>query len=193
LAFLCKIKCNFSSSVLQEKSFKSGSDIHNFLPWWGLVGFIITAVESYFFGEIDKVVSRYTLDYEIILLFLGFVATLAIITSITPFFIKRSSTSMFNIAIVSKIFWSYLVEVISDEVYPRNFFYYIGFGIIVVGVFLFNIYPAKGKTYGHDINKPFLDNRSEISSSSAFSSDRKYTYIKNNTLQVTANKYLNNA
>jgi hypothetical protein len=183
--------------VLQEGTFKSGSDIHHFLPWWGLLGFIITAAESYFFGELTNVIEVYTLNYEIGLLFLAFVATLTIFTSITPFFVKRSSASMFNIAIISKIFWSYLVEVLSGEEYPRTYFYYIGIAIILIGIFLFNmfaiVYKKKSELQTNLIESKPVDTASEFSSSSAFSvGDRKYTHIKNNTLSLKANKYLNN-
>jgi hypothetical protein len=108
---------------------------------------------------------------------------------------------MLNIAIISKIFWSYLVEMLSGEDYTRTYFYYIGFGIILIGVFIFNMFPIVYKKKS-DLNEKLIDvankpiptdNMSEYSSASAFSTaDRKYTHIRNNSLQLGANKYLNN-
>jgi hypothetical protein len=180
--------------VLQEASFKSGSDIYHFLPWWGLLGFIITGVESYLWGEINAVIYTYTLDYKVGLLFLGFVATLVIFTSITPFFIKRCSASMFNIAIVSQIFWSYLVELMSGDANPRSYFYFIGFFVIIVGIYIFNKFPVEYRLKLCDLQNSLISETSETSSCSAFSTaDRKYTHIKtNNTLHLRASKYLNN-
>jgi hypothetical protein len=176
--------------------FKSGSEIHSFLPWWGLLGMAITLIESYLWGEFNNIIYNYTIDYQVGLLFLGFTVTLVIFTSICPFFIKRYSASMFNVAIVSQIFWSYLVEVICGEATPRTYFYYIGFVVIVIGIFIYNRYPVEviveSNTYKSMKSEKISINESDTSSCSAFSTDKKYSHIKNNTLQVKANKYLTN-
>ena len=54
---LCKYLLYFSSAVLQEITFKSESDIYEFLPWLGLVGFSLNGIEAIFFSE-------YTLLYQ---------------------------------------------------------------------------------------------------------------------------------
>jgi hypothetical protein len=176
-------------------------NIYEFLPWLGLLGFVITAVESFFINnEIDKILNKYTFDTPAILLSSGFAVSLVIFTSISPFFIKRCSASMFNIALVSQIFWSYIVEIISGEESARGYEYYIGFIIIILGIYLFNKYPVTYTTVevaNESINRDerkatLLGGQSETSSCSAFSPPDKYTYLKNNTLSVKANKLLNN-
>jgi hypothetical protein len=176
--------------------------IYQFLPWLGLIGFLITGVESYFINnEIDKLLNEYTIDSSILLLSGGFAVTLVIFTSISPFFIKRCSASMFNIALVSQIFWSYIVEIISGKASPKGYEYYIGFVVIIVGIYLFNRYPVIENKQETDIadesinrddkKDQLIGSQSETSSCSAFSPPDKYTHLRNNTLSNRANKYLN--
>jgi hypothetical protein len=178
-------------------------NIYEFLPWLGLLGFLLTATESYFVGdEINKLLHEYTIDLSVILLSSVFAFSLVIFTSISPFFIKRCSASMFNIALVSQIFWSYIVEIISGKASPRGYEYYLGFAIIIIGIYLFNKYPVidikVDNSITHDsINKDdktvtLVGSQSETSSCSAFTPPDKYTHLRNNTLSHNANKYLNN-
>ena len=187
---------------MQETTFVSGMNIYEFLPWLGFLGFLITAGESFLINnEVDKIINTYTIDSSIILLACGFAVTLVIFTSISPFFIKRCSASMFNIALVSQIFWSYIVEIISGEESARGYEYYIGFVVIILGIYLFNKYPViylkKPEPIDESINSQdrkatLICSQSETSSCSAFSPPDKYTYLKNNTLSHKANKLLNN-
>ena len=187
-----------------------------------MIGFLITLLESLLLGEIHKVFYEYEFNLKIGLLWAGFSLTLAFFTSIASFFIRRCSASMFNISLVSQIFWSYLVEVISGDSSPRGYEYYIGFVVIIAGVFIFNRYPvvtipsenekkrSSDSFYsGNKLTQQLLlesgnsnsqskiptqyDNISEKSGGSAFSSsDKKFNYYRNQTVSNKANKYLNN-
>ena len=121
---------------------------------------------------------------------------------------------MFNISLVSQIFWSYLVDVIFfGGSVPKGYQYYVGFVIIMVGIFIFNKYPvttlieaddsilksralsenllegdARPKKTSMYINN---DNVSETSAASGFSAEKKFNYYKNPTLTNKANKILN--
>ena len=99
------------SSIVQEIYFKSGTDIYDFYPWFGLIGLIITAVEAYLLGEYNIFTSNQNnIDTNIILLIIAASVTLFIFICIVPFFIQRLSASMFNISQVSQIFWSYIIS-----------------------------------------------------------------------------------
>lgn len=158
--------------------------------------------------EISSVVYEYTFTLQIGLLWGGFIVSLVLFTSIAPFFIKRCSASMFNISLVSQIFWSYLVEVLFGESAPKSYEYYIGFFIIIVGIYLFNRYPvtvllekselsSPNSTLGQNLlekdkKKNNYDNSSERSGVSGFSAERKFNYYRNPSISNIANKYLNN-
>jgi hypothetical protein len=201
---LCNVRVFYiSSSVVQEIYFKSGKDIYEFFPWLGIIGFGITLIESFFMQEIFSVFYTYTFTLEIGLLWLGFVVTLVCFTSIAPFFIKRCSASMFNISLVSQIFWSYLVEVLFGDSAPKSYEYYIGFCIIIIGIYFFNKYPVTilvEKSDSNELSQNLLekdekktnyDNVSDKSSVSGFSAERKYNYYRNPSISNKANKYLN--
>ena len=108
---------------------------------------------------------------------------------------------MFNIALVSQIFWSYIVEIISGKASPKGYEYYIGFVIIITGIYLFNKYSVidnnntqiidDKSTNKEETKVALLECNSETSSCSAFSTD-KYSYVRNRTLSTKVNKYLNN-
>jgi hypothetical protein len=114
---------------------------------------------------------------------------------------------MFNISLVSQIFWSYLVEVIFNESSPKGYEYYAGFVIIIVGIFIFYKYPVtqlrknqgvmKDDAYlkclinaEERIRNPSVfctDDKSESSSTSAFSTDKKIEYYRKISLYNKSN------
>jgi hypothetical protein len=201
------IKIYFSSSaILQEIYFESGKDIQEFFPWLGMLGAVITLGESFLLNEIPRIIVE-KFSYDIILLWSGFAVTLVIFTSIAPFFIKRSSAAMFNISLVSQIFWSYIVEVIFNDSSPKGYEYYAGFVIIILGIYIFHKYPVTQlrRNYGFINNEEYLkclingeeiirnpsvfcsDGKSESSSTSAFSTDKKVEYYRKISLYNKSN------
>lgn len=196
-----------SSAILQEIYFESGKDIQEFFPWLGILGAIITLGESFILNEIPRIFDE-KFTCEVILLWSGFAVTLVIFTSIAPFFIKRSSAAMFNISLVSQIFWSYIVEVIFNESSPKGYEYYGGFVIIILGIYIFHKYPVTQLRKNHGImnNEDYIksligveeiirnpsvfcsDGKSESSSTSAFSLDKKVEYYRKISLFNKSNK-----
>ena len=101
------------SSIVQEIYFKSGTDIYDFFPWFGLIGMVITGIEVYYFKNYDSFIDNLDkFNSDVILLTITASVTLFIFVSIVPFFIKRLSASMFNISMVSQIFWSYIFSIL---------------------------------------------------------------------------------
>jgi hypothetical protein len=116
---------------------------------------------------------------------------------------------MFNISLVSQIFWSYLVDVIFfGGSVPKGVQFYIGFVIIIIGIFIFNKYPVTTLVETTESNN-FLthnlldekdrknsfhtnnDNISENSSTGGFNAEKKFNYYKNPSLISKAHKILN--
>ena len=181
-----------------------------------MIGCLLTLSESFIFNEVHKVIYEYNFTFKLGFLLGGFCVSLVLFTSIAPFFIKRCSASMFNISLVSQIFWSYLVEVIFGESAPKGYEYYIGFVIIICGIVIFNRYPVRqlidrnNNNLSEDnltqnllegqakfSNKSFHikndhDQQSVSSTTSEFSAEKKYNYYRNPSLRNKANKILNN-
>jgi hypothetical protein len=132
----------FRSYIMKESFFKSGRDIYEYFPWLGLTGFFVTLGESAVFGEfstIAKIIPNF--QQETIFLIIGFIITLSLFTFFTPFFIKRSTASMFSVSLVSQVFWSYLVEILMTSKSPKGYEYYIGFVLLIVGISIFIKFP----------------------------------------------------
>lgn len=156
------------------------------------------------------------MDFKVLLLFIASHLTLVLFTSIAPFFIKRCSASMFNISLVSQIFWSFLVELITTDNSPKGFEYFIGFGVIILGIVIFSIFPIISLQNNNSHNEHKLTyssknvledphnniyvksskeeslNLTDSMSESCFAAvDKKYAYYKQN-MSSKATKYLNN-
>lgn len=108
---------------------------------------------------------------------------------------------MFNISLVSQIFWSYLVEVIFKESSAKGYLYYIGFAVIIIGIFLFNKHPviqnmeqSKDKNGMEEtlLDKQSLNVNDNFSAKSDYtifsSSEKRLNYYKKTSIAV--NKYL---
>ncbi len=127
--------------------------------------------------------------------------TLVIFASISPFFIKRCSASMFNISLLSQIFWSYLVdEVIFGDSAPKGIEYYIGFIVIIFGIITFHWFPHE-VTEIHKMSTEIKSDSTingEVKSihsthsnkESSFHAEKKYIYYRNGTLSSKAHKIL---
>lgn len=120
-------------------------------------------------------------------------------TTVVPFYIKRSSASMFNISLVSQIFWSYLYEVIRNIKNALAYEYYIGFVIIIFGIYLFNKNSVIAVMQeSSPLEENLLERRSQSAiitshrTSSIYDStyDRRNSYNQRDNLHSLANKYL---
>ena len=178
---------------MQETSFKSGMDIYEYLPWLGIMGFAVTFAESLLLGEYDAIIHTH-MNWNIFMLFGLFTISMITFNSISPFYIKRSSASIYNIALVSQIFWSYLVEIIFNRASPKGYEYYLGFVIILFGIIVFSrfsVIDIEKETINVEERKVSLleGNNSETSIASIVAD--KFTFYKNNSLNVRASKYMN--
>jgi drug/metabolite transporter (DMT)-like permease len=137
---LCSISSLFQaiSFIIQESTFCSNKDIYEFFPWLGLIGFGISCLEAFCFGEFSKILylTPNNLWYDF-----GFSISFVMITSLTPFLIKRFSASLLSIALISQIGWSYINELIFFGYHYEGCSYLIGFAIILIGIIIFHISP----------------------------------------------------
>lgn len=167
-------------------------DIYEYLPWLGIIGFIITFVESLLVGEYQAIISI-NLDWNTIMLFSVFASCMIVFNSISPFYIKRSSASIYNIALVSQIFWSYFVEIIFNRASPKGYEYYIGFAVILFGIIVFSrfsVIDIEKETIAVEERKVSLLEGSSETSITSIAAD-KFTYYKNNTLNERVSRYMN--
>lgn len=130
--------CYSISLVIMDKYFSSGREIYESFPWMGICGTVISICQSFVLNESDKVSQKELINWSKFLWYGGFVISMMIFNTISPFFIRKNSASMLNISLVSQIFWSYLVEVIWYYETNKSYFYYVGFGVIVIGLVIFN-------------------------------------------------------
>lgn len=140
--------CYSISTVLMEANFESGKDIYDFFLWQGLLGALFLFVESFAFSEPQNLIHLFKIidiDYLFLLFLLVFIALFSIFDLIMPFYIKRHSASLFNISLVSQIFWAFVVEALKTQGPANNYWYYLGFFIILSGIIIFSLVKAEIK------------------------------------------------
>ena len=140
--------CYSISTVLMEANFESGKDIYDFFLWQGLLGALFLFVESFAFSEPQNLIHLFKtidIDYLFLLFLLVFIVLFSIFDLIMPFYIKRHSASLFNISLVSQIFWAFVVEALKTQGPANNYWYYLGFFIILSGIIIFSLVKAEIK------------------------------------------------
>jgi len=135
------------SSITQEITFKTPNDIYDFFPWFGFVGMVISGVEAVVFDNYQSFIDNASnFNSEVILLMVEASVSLFIFVTLVPFYIKRLSASMFNISQVSQIFWSYIIaKIFFSQENKEDYWFYIGFVLILFGIIVFNLYSFKEK------------------------------------------------
>jgi hypothetical protein len=132
------------NGILQEIFLVDSNEIYNFFVYEGLIGFFVTFSENFLLGnELGKIISKkYEINLIVLILWISFVFSLCLFTFLTPFFIQKCSANMFNINLITTIFWSFLINkiFILNEIkfYFLNVFFIFGFFLIIFGMFLFN-------------------------------------------------------
>lgn len=138
--------CFSISTVLMEANFESGNDIYEFYPWQGLLGSFILIIESFAFSEPMDIIVKfrdYSVNYFFLLFLFIFIILFFIFGVVMPFYIRRHSASLLNISLVSQIFWAFVLDAIIMKKAANNYFYYLGFGIILCGIILFALFKVE--------------------------------------------------
>ena len=138
-------------AVLREKyiSLENG-EIKFYRTWLGIFGFFITVIEGFipkgdydseykilFYDKKDKIV------IELSIFWILSSICLVVMTFLSTLYIRKFQITMFNIVLVSAIFWSYIIKIfiikkISEfDWYWFNTLYFIGFFIIIGGTVIF--------------------------------------------------------
>lgn len=128
------------NSVVQEKHLKERNSITNYFIWSGLVGSAITFAESFAFQELSTLMNSAAVDVSFVLYWAAFAVSLCLIASVSPFFIAKYSATMFNIGMACTVFWAFVLNVLMgiDANTEFNILYFVGFGLIIGGIIVFN-------------------------------------------------------
>ena len=143
--------CNGLNAVLMEKYiFLENEEIKSYRTWLGIFGFFITLIEAFIpKGDYDieyRILfydKKNKIDTELIIFWILSSICLVAMTLLSTLYIQKFQITMFNIVIVSAIFWSYIIKIfiikkISEfEWYWFNTLYFIGFFIIIGGTVIF--------------------------------------------------------
>jgi solute carrier family 35 protein F1/2 len=177
-AFISSILFSLNTTFM-DMFFETGKDIYEFLPWLGIFGAILLFIEGYWLGDVAvflKTLKAGELVFKLksFLNFLVFLVLFCVLGTFMPFMIMRTSNFLFNLSFVSQIFWSYIFAIIFQDGDHNNYWYYIGFVIILAGIIVFSLKDIKN----HDFKKEKLKR---------MSSDNNNNRIKRDTLGVTKN------
>ena len=134
------------STVKIDDCFDKGSDIYDFFPWLGLCGAFLIFIESFAFQEPQRFYNKindFNINIKFVLFVLCFLLLFFIFGYATPFYIRKTTNSMFNVSLVSQILWMYVVDcILGKAIAFKNEFYYIGCVVILGGIVLFGCFDV---------------------------------------------------
>ena len=134
------------NAVLMEKYISTDEDIQSYCSWLGIIGFSVSILQSFIpinDNEYEfKILFNRNLDFRIFICWILASISLALMTSISPFYIQKFSANMFNISLLFTIFWSFIIdEAFIDDDFKYywlcNFFIF-GFVIVILGTVIFS-------------------------------------------------------
>ncbi|KXN72585.1 DUF914-domain-containing protein [Conidiobolus coronatus NRRL 28638] len=136
------------SNIIQE-FFVHQIEFYEVIALLGLFGLPIAgiqlgALESNEFSELQF--TSLSITYISV-----FTIIMVLLYSLTPILMKLSSATFFNISLLSSDFYTLIIGLLAFKV-PTHEFYYIAFTLVVIGLFIFNIFPSYKK--GENLNNP---------------------------------------
>ena len=139
--------CFTITIILMDYNFSKGKDIFEFFPHLGLEGSVLIFIEGIIYFKINNIPISFNYNIEVIkiLYILGFVIVSCLVGTMIPFYIKRFSASMLNFFIVSQIFWNFIFILVFEGENNVTFYFYIGFGVILIGTVIFSVVNFKEK------------------------------------------------
>ena len=134
------------NAVLMEKYILTDEEIKSYCSWLGIIGFSISILQSFIPINSDdfefKILFSSNFDFPIFICWFLASISVAVMTSISPFYIQKYSANMFNISLLFTIFWSFVTDaifIVDDfKFYGFSIFFIVGFIVVIIGTILFN-------------------------------------------------------
>ncbi|KAK3405822.1 hypothetical protein EUGRSUZ_K02054 [Eucalyptus grandis] len=126
----------FAVSNVAEEFCVKKKDRVEVLAMLGLFGTLVSVIEiSIVERESDESIQWST---DIILAFVGFVASCFMFYSLVPFVLKMSGATMFNLSALTSDMWAVVVRIF---VYRQevDWLYYLAFSVVIVGVVIYSV------------------------------------------------------
>ena len=157
------------NAVLMEKYILNDEEIKSYCSWLGIIGFGISIIQSFIpisdGGFEFKILFNSNFDFPVIICWILSAMSLAIMTSISPFYIQKYSANMFNISLLFTIFWSFVIDALyiveKFEFYTFCAFFIVGFVVVIFGTVVFYSKDRVNIDEENDTNKENIKNLSD--------------------------------
>ena len=157
------------NAVLMEKYILNDEEIKSYCSWLGIIGFGISIIQSFIpisdGGFEFKILFNSNFDFPVIICWILSALSLAIMTSISPFYIQKYSANMFNISLLFTIFWSFVIDALyileNFEFYTFCAFFIVGFVVVIFGTVVFSSKDRVNIDEENDTNKENIKNLSD--------------------------------
>ncbi|GMI72305.1 hypothetical protein like AT3G59310 [Hibiscus trionum] len=125
----------FSMSNVGEEFCVKKKDRVEVVSMIGLFGMLVSGVELSIFEL--KSLESVTWSTDIILAFAGYTLASFLFYTITPFVLKLSGATMFNLSLLTSDMWAVVVRILFYR-QQVGWLYFVAFGLVVIGLVIYS-------------------------------------------------------
>uniref|UniRef100_A0A0E0L344 Uncharacterized protein n=1 Tax=Oryza punctata TaxID=4537 RepID=A0A0E0L344_ORYPU len=121
----------FAFSNVGEEYCVKKKDRVEFIAMFALFGLLVSIIQMYPFNK-----AQFTT--LLLCLFAGFAVALFMFYSITPFVLKMSGSTLFNLSLLTSDMWAVAIRVLFYH-QQINWLYYIAFAVVAIGLIIYSL------------------------------------------------------
>lgn len=162
--------CFAFSNVGEEYCVKKNDRVE-LMAMLGLFGLFVSAIQIFIFER--KSLEAVAWSPTMISLFAGFAVALLMFYTITPFVLKMSGSTLFNLSLLTSDMWAVAIRLLFYQ-QQINWLYYVAFTVVAIGLIVYSLNEsssADGRATGTEAAAHYQQLPSEDSSTSGSNMD----------------------
>ncbi|XP_037417719.1 solute carrier family 35 member F2-like [Triticum dicoccoides] len=162
--------CFAFSNVGEEYCVKKNDRVE-LIAMLGLFGLFVSAIQIFIFER--KSLEAVAWSPTMISLFAGFAVALLVFYTITPFVLKMSGSTLFNLSLLTSDMWAVAIRLLFYQ-QQINWLYYVAFTVVAIGLIVYSLNEsssADGRATGTEVAPHYQQLPSEDGSTSGSNLD----------------------
>ncbi|CAN6337454.1 unnamed protein product [Urochloa humidicola] len=127
--------CYAFSNVGEEYCIKKKDQQVEVVAMFGFFGLLVSTVQVYILEK--KSLEVITWSPKMIGLFAGYALAFSVFYTVTPFVLKNSGSTLFNLSLLTSDMWAVAIRVLFYR-QQINWLYYLAFGVVAIGLIIYS-------------------------------------------------------
>ncbi|KAM3404380.1 hypothetical protein ACQJBY_007462 [Aegilops geniculata] len=164
--------CFAFSNVGEEYCVKKNDRVE-LIAMLGLFGLFVSAIQIFIFER--KSLEAVAWSPTMISLFAGFAVALLVFYTITPFVLKMSGSTLFNLSLLTSDMWAVAIRLLFYQ-QQINWLYYVAFSVVAIGLIVYSLNESSstdGRATGTEVAPHYQQLPSEDGSTSGSNLDNQ--------------------